>query len=90
MIAERHDAPGRTVAAVLRQPLQMIPLPPLAVWIASWWAGRSAPKHERSIMMNHAGGWMSGWLGGGMWIWALVGVLVVVLLVVAIIKLTKK
>ena len=47
-------------------------------------------RNERSFMMNHTDGWMSGWTGGGMWIWAVIGVAVVVLLVVVIIKLSKK
>ena len=41
---ERYDAPRRTVAAVLWRLLQMTTLPPLTVWIAQWWAGRSATK----------------------------------------------
>ncbi len=46
--------------------------------------------YERSLMMNHADGWMGSWLGGGMWIWTTIGILVVVLLVVVINKLSKK
>jgi hypothetical protein len=49
-----------------------------------------SPRHERSVMMNHTDGWMSGWAVGGMWVWPVIGVLVVVLLVVVIYKLSKK
>ena len=41
---EGHDAPRRTVAAVLWRLLQMTTQPPLTVWIALWWAGRSGTK----------------------------------------------
>ena len=47
-------------------------------------------RKERSFMMNHGGGWMSGWMGGTNWIFALIGVALVILLVVVIIKLSKK
>jgi hypothetical protein len=47
-------------------------------------------RRKRSLMMNHAHGWMNGWLGGGMWLWTVIGILVVVLLVVVIRKLVKK
>jgi hypothetical protein len=46
--------------------------------------------NQRSFMMNHSDGWMSGWMGGGMWLWTVISVLVVVLLVVVINKLSKK
>jgi uncharacterized membrane protein len=49
-----------------------------------------SPRNERSFMMNHTDGWMSGWAGGGMGVWTVIGVLVVVLLVVVIYKLSKK
>ena len=52
--------------------------------------GGCLQRNERSFMMNHGDGWMSGWTGGGMWIWAVIGVMVVVLLVVVINKLSKK
>ena len=61
---------------------------PLAIWIAPWWAGRSATI--RSFMMNHTYGWMGGWMGGGIWIWTVIAVLVVVLLVVLINRLSTK
>jgi hypothetical protein len=44
MIAERHDARRRTVAAVLWRLLQMTLLPLLTVWIVPWRVGRSATK----------------------------------------------
>jgi len=47
-------------------------------------------RKERSLMMNHTGGWMGGSMGGGMWLWTGIGVVVVVLLVVVINKLSKK
>ena len=47
-------------------------------------------RSERTFVMNHADGWMSGWMGGGMWLWTVIGVLVVVLLVVVINKQSKK
>jgi uncharacterized membrane protein len=50
----------------------------------------SLQRNERSIMMNHGDGWMSGWAGGGMWLWTVIGVVVVVLLVVVVGKLSKK
>jgi hypothetical protein len=88
MIANRHDALRRTVAAVLWRLLQMTLLAfalgmdcPVVGW---------SQRNERSFLMNHTDGWMSGWMGGGMWIWAVVGILVVVLLVVVILKLSKK
>jgi uncharacterized membrane protein len=52
--------------------------------------GQRSLRNQRSFMMNHADGWMSGWAGGGMWVWTVIGVLVVVLLVVVISKLVKK
>jgi hypothetical protein len=47
-------------------------------------------RNQRSIMMNHLGGWMSGWADGGMWIWMAVGLLVVVLVAVGINKLYSR
>ncbi len=47
-------------------------------------------RNERSLMMDHTGGWMNGWMGGGIWIYTLIGVLLVVLLAVVIIKLSNK
>jgi hypothetical protein len=47
-------------------------------------------RKERSFMMNHGGGWLSGWMGGTNWIFVLIGVALVILLVVVIIKLSKK
>ena len=44
MIAKRHDAPRRTVDAVLWRLLQITLLLPLTVWIVQRWPGRSATK----------------------------------------------
>jgi uncharacterized membrane protein len=53
--------------------------------VVSW-----SQRSQRSFMINHTGGWMSGWMGGGMWIYTVFGVVVVVLLVVVITKLYNK
>ena len=88
MIAERHDAPRRTVAAGIVAATSndtAASAHGLDCPVVGW-----SQRNERSFMMNHTDGWMGGWTGGGMWIWAVIGVLVVVLLVVVISKLSKK
>jgi len=57
MIAERHDARRRTVAAVLWRLLQMILLPPLTEGIVQWWTGRSATKEALLWWTIQTDGW---------------------------------
>jgi len=88
MTADRHDAPRQTVAAGsyggyfndTAASAHGLDCP-----VVGW-----SQRNERSFVMNHTGGWMSGWMGGGMWTYTVIGVVVVVLLVVVIIKLSNK